>query len=513
MPNDYQAILVAPEIINPRAMPCVGLGFIGAYLASQGIAVRIIDAQFTKEDPLPILRAASPTLVAIGVDSRTIHRGLKIAGHAKRYGHTTMLGGLHVSLIKGKILDFPEVDYGIVGDGEVPTHQLLQALRGERALASVSGLVYRTPDGQVKVNPNTTEAADLDSLPFPDYRLAGIHHFPLYPLVTSRDCPYKCAYCTVGNISHGRFRKRSPESAVEELLQAKERYGIRNFVVVDENFSFDMDRAARFCELLIERRVGLRWTAFEGIRADCLTPEFLALLKRSGCGWVFFGIESAENAVLKKVIKGSRFEHIERAVSLARQGDVRVGGFLIVGLPDSTLDTDLRTIDWATSTLDKMQFWMSTPYYGTSLYNWVLKYATLLREPVGDNIVNSLSTQPFYEMPQYTAAQIKQAHTVASLRTGIDFFFEYLDREAYNRLRWSDRQKSAHQRRLVSVTNRWDPSWLPKIAPSRTFPQIQDPLQAARERKAAGIAEPLPNDFIGGMSTPLRTIHRKGATV
>jgi radical SAM superfamily enzyme YgiQ (UPF0313 family) len=509
MPTNSSAILIAPEIVNPRAMPCVGLGYIGAYLVSRGVEVRVVDAQFTKEDPLPLLRAAKPTLVAIGVDSRTIHRGLRIAAFAKRHGHTTLLGGLHVSLIKKKILDYAEVDFGVVGDGEAPTYQLLEMLAGERPMSAVSGLIYRTADGGTRSNPNVTETDDLDGLPFPDYRLAGINHFPLYPLVTSRDCPYKCAYCTVGNISHGRFRARSAESAVDELVAAKERHRIRSFVVVDENFSFDMDRAHRFCELLIERKVGLRWTAFEGVRADCLTPQFLNVLRRSGCSWVFFGIESAENAVLKKVIKGSRFEHIERAVSLSREHGMKVGGFLIVGLPDSTFTSDLKTIDWATSTLDKMQFWMSTPYYGTSLHNWVLKYAKLLREPVGDNIVNSLSTNPFYEMPQYSAKQIKRAHTIASLRTGIDFFFEYLDRESYNRLRWSEREKSAHKRRLISVAVRWDPSWLPKLAPERAFPIVEDPLEAARRRRANGIFEPLPNDFADRMSSPLRTIHTK----
>src|SRR6185295_13184532 len=72
-------LLIAPEIINPRSMPCVGLGYVGAYLASRGLPVRIVDAQYTKEDPLPVIRASEPTLVAVGVDSRTIERGLRIA--------------------------------------------------------------------------------------------------------------------------------------------------------------------------------------------------------------------------------------------------------------------------------------------------------------------------------------------------------------------------------------------------------------------------------------------------
>lgn len=202
-------------------MPCVGLGYIGAYLKEQGYSVRIIDAQFTKEDPMPALKATPPTLVAIGIDSLTIFRGLNIARKAKEFGHTTLLGGLHVSLIKTRILDFPEVDFGIVGDGEFATIQLIQALEDKREFENVSGLIYREPNGTYRINPNITEEKNLDILPFPDYRLAGVHQIPLYPLVTSRDCPYQCIYCTVGTLSYGRFRARSAENCIDELIFAK----------------------------------------------------------------------------------------------------------------------------------------------------------------------------------------------------------------------------------------------------------------------------------------------------
>lgn len=503
--HDRTILLIAPEIINPRSMPCVGLGYVGAYLASRNLQVRIVDAQHTKEDPIPLLREIPPTLVAIGVDSRTIERGLRLARIAKAHGHVTMLGGLHVSLIKTDILRHDEVDYGIVGDGEAATAQLVEALEGTRAFTDVSGLVYRSSEGHVVANANTTETADLDSLPFPDYRLAGIHEIGMYPLVTSRDCPYKCTFCTVGNISHGRFRQRSPASCVDEILAARQRYGIKSFLVVDENFSVRMDRAYAFCRELIERRVNLPWTAFEGVRADCLTADFIELLKASGCKWVFFGVESAESAVLDKVRKGSKLSHIQRAVDLARSHGLNVGGFLILGLPDSTFERDMRSVDWAVNNLDRCQFWMSIPYYGTKLYEWVKANARLLRQPIGDTLVNSLSTMPFYDTPEYPAGQIKRAHTIASLRTGVSFFYEYLDQESFGRLKWSERQKRAPARKLVNLVCRWDPSWLGRIASGRHFPPVKDPLQLAREEAHRGAArEVLTNDFQEPVGKPVR---------
>lgn len=503
--HDRVVLLIAPEIINPRSMPCVGLGYIGSYLASKGLQVRIVDSQFTKEDPGRALAETPPTLVAIGVDSRTIDRGRRIARMAKHYGHVTLLGGLHVSLIKEAVLDYPEADFGIVGDGEEATWQLVEALEGHRRWDAVSGLVWRE-DGRTRCNVNTTETADLDLLPFPDYRLAGIHHFRLYPLVTSRDCPYKCTYCTVGNISHGRFRSRTPASCIEELRYAKERYGIRGFLIVDENFAVYKNRAYEFCESLVDADLGLPWTAFEGVRADMMNDDFAALLRRSGCRWVFFGIESSENGVLKAVKKGSKLERIERAVKIARKHGLKVGGFLIIGLPESSFEKDMRSIAWATEHLDKCQFWMSIPYYGTALHRWVAANARMLRPPVGDNLVNSLSTMPFYDTPEYPAHEVKRAHVIASLRTGLEFFFEYIDREAYDRMRWSERREAAERRRLLQTAARWDPYWVKNLAGGRELAQAVDPVAASCDAVAIAEEPALTNDFLATLGSPLPLI-------
>jgi radical SAM superfamily enzyme YgiQ (UPF0313 family) len=483
-------------------MPSVGVACIGSYLTKQGISVRIVDSQFRKEDPLPVLRQTPPTLVGISVESRTYARALKIARVAKAHGHTTLLGGLHVSLIREEILDHPEVDYAVVGDGEEPSLQLLQALDGERPLHTVSGLLYRQADGSIGRNPNVTEENDLDQLPVPDYRLAGVRAMNLYPLVTSRDCPFKCNFCTVGQISHGRFRARSAASCVDELEMAKERYGIRGFIVVDENFAYRMDRAKEFCQTLIDRRVNLPWTAFEGVRADCLNEEFLTLLRASGCRWIFFGIETVENAVLKKVEKGGKFEHIRRATEMARRHGFQVGGFLIIGLPGSTYQSDLRAVDWALRTLDKCTFWMAIPYHGTGMYSWVTQQANLLRPPTGPNLINTLSTMPFFETPDYSAGERKRAHTIANLRNGLHYFLDFLDYETRSKLPPHQRTESFQQRRLVEIAQRYDPAYLAQLVPGRTVPPIEDPLAAAVAAQYEGGDEPLPNDLLGNLGTP-----------
>jgi radical SAM superfamily enzyme YgiQ (UPF0313 family) len=378
------------------------------------------------------------------------------------------------------------VDYAIHGDGEIATLKLIEALNGKLSLDQVPGLIYRDAYGGIHVNPTDNGMIDLDALPYPDYRLSGVKQMPLYPLVTSRDCPYSCSFCAIGSISNGRFRARSAESCVDEILIAKERFGIRGFVVVDENFSYDMDRVVRFVQLLNKRAVNLPWTVFEGMRADCIDGAILKLLQASDCRWIFFGVESSDNAVLGNVAKGERFDTIAHAAHLARTHGFRVGGFLIIGLPGSSFKSDMRSLTWTASHLDKAQFWMSIPYYNTRLLEWVRQHARLLREPVGDNLVNSLSTMPFYDTEDYPAFEVKRAHTIASLNTGVDFFFEDLDQYGLNDRLWTEGQRARYRRKFIETVVRWNPSWLPQVAPdssrveachSNGIPDVQRPYR------------------------------------
>lgn len=495
--QEREVLLIAPEIVNLRAMPSVGVAYIGSYLRSKGIRVRIVDAQFQKEDPMTVLRQHEQTLVGVATESRTLDRALKLVRVARAHRHTTLVGGLHVSLVGEDIMRFPEVDYAIAGDGEISTYQLLRALDGESAYSDVPGLIFRHQNGTVRRNVNMASATPLEELPLPDFRLAGVRHMPLYPLVTSRDCPHRCSFCTVGHLSQGRYRARRPATAVNELILAKERYGIRGFIVVDENFALQVDRAMEFCELLIEKRVNLPWTAFEGIRAESLTVEFLKVLRASHCRWIFFGIETVENAVLEAVQKGNRFEHIKRAAELAHAYGLRVGGFLIVGLPDSTFASDMATADWALDNLDRCTFWTAIPYAGTRFHDWVQKNGRQLRPATGPNLINTLSTMPFFETPDYCAHERKQAHTIANVRSGARYFIDFLD--TGNGAQYRDGGGAI--RPLAQLLTRYAPWLLPTVAPRDSFGHFIPPGQPDSEPTEAS-AEPLTNDLLGEVSAP-----------
>ena len=93
---------------------------------------------------------------------------------------------------------------------------------------------------------------------------------------------------------------------VEELVCAQKNYKIRNFEIADDNFTMDIARAKEICRLLINKRLPLKWTCINGIRADRVDDELFKLMRLAGCQGIWFGVETLNREVFQMVNKGRR---------------------------------------------------------------------------------------------------------------------------------------------------------------------------------------------------------------
>ena len=136
--------LISHEIVKINVKPCVGLGYIAAYLQSKEINVEVFDGNYLRQSPYDFLRDKAPGIVGITCESRNFEEAIKIASFAKKRGHITVLGGLHVCLVEGQVLDYPDVDFAITGDGEIPFYKLAETLNEEKNdFNSIPGLIFR----------------------------------------------------------------------------------------------------------------------------------------------------------------------------------------------------------------------------------------------------------------------------------------------------------------------------------------------------------------------------------
>jgi hypothetical protein len=209
----------------------------------------------------------------------------------------------------------------------------------------------------------------------------------------------------VPKINGRKFRRRSPESVIDELRHARKEYVFRDFEFLDDNLTLDVEHAKRVCEALIRADLGVGWYANNGIRADRLDKELTHLMKRSGCKGVAIGVESADDDVLKNIKKGETVDQLRRGILLLKEAGITVGGHFIVGLPGDTLEKVHRSIGFKDEVgLDYAYFNQLVPYPGTELGEWALEHATILVENVTDASHFGKTEQVFMETPEFPKA-------------------------------------------------------------------------------------------------------------
>jgi anaerobic magnesium-protoporphyrin IX monomethyl ester cyclase len=357
-----------------RAGLNTGLAYLAGSLKSAGHDVHVIDFNNCARDEDKRLQALEKAdLIGISVKSFTAGSAAVLAEKARKINKRALIvcGGCHITIDGSEYLRRNQAfDVGVMGEGENAIVDLCKGVPLER----IPGVLFREGDGFVTNEPETIR--DLDSLPYPDYSCfdsIGIYNtgFPYnqYPVLTSRGCPSKCVYCAVPLLSRGRWHARSPESIIDELEKAKQQYRLKCFSIVDDNFTVNIKRAKEFCQRLKETNLGMEWHCSSGIKALGFNDEMAGLMKSAGAAQINFGVETCDPHLFKTIGKGGAFSDITNAISACRKNRIKVGGFFIIGLPQSSKELDLQTVKKARAMKLDIVFWsLLSPYPGTDLY-------------------------------------------------------------------------------------------------------------------------------------------------
>jgi len=388
-----EILLIQPKL-EMHASPPLGLAYIAAVLEKNGITVKIVDLNQRRHKDNPIFRLNNilqeerPKLVGISCLTSYYMEAREIAELVKKYNEDikVVMGGVHPSSLPELTLQDNNVDFVVMGEGELTTLDLFTNLKTEENYESVDGLGFKRR-GKTIINKPRKLIEDLDSLPFPSWHLIPpseyppspqgffLKKYPVAPIITSRGCPYACTFCASNNFWRGRWRARSPENVISEIQMLIEQYGVKEFEILDDNFTLDRKRASKICDELIKSNFNVSWSCSNGIRADRLDRELIRKMRKAGCHQVSFGIESTSQKILNRIQKNITIGQIKRAIKISKEEGLTVGGFFIFGLPYETRNTALKMIKLAKKLdLDWAQFHIFTPLPGsTEFLNWVRK--------------------------------------------------------------------------------------------------------------------------------------------
>jgi len=153
------------------------------------------------------------------------------------------------------------------------------------------------------------------------------------------------SFCDVAPLWGRKAVYRDIASAVEEMILLRDRYGRKGVSIADDTFVLNRDRVRAFCELLIERRVGMEWGCFG--RINLMSEDLVELMARAGCRAIFYGIDSGSPRVLDRTFKELDPSTILPTLEMSARHFECIEASFIWGYPFETYDDFLQTLNLA----------------------------------------------------------------------------------------------------------------------------------------------------------------------
>lgn len=369
--------------------PPLNLATLAAITRKDGFRTEIIDAEFLGWDTrktAEIILEKDFKYVAITAVTMSIHKAAELASLVKKKNKEAVIlvGGVHMTALPiDTMRKHPELDIGVIGEGDETISESLCRLEDGRDLSQVKGLVFRQ-NGNLVVTENRPMLEDLDKLPMPAWDMLPdlrnyfrgptycLDKLPMGLLITSRGCPSHCNFCdrsVTGNV----FRAHSAEYVMGMIREQYHRHGIRGMHIIDSNFILNKKRVRDICKLLKEEKLDFSWSCLA--RVNLVTPEILGLMKDAGCWRIDYGLESGSQRVLDAIHKGITVEQSRQAVKWAKEAGLRVRGFFMLGNPTDTPETIKLTIDFAKSLdIDMFHFTFYSCFPGSTMYKSIRTY-------------------------------------------------------------------------------------------------------------------------------------------
>ncbi|MDD5104096.1 MAG: radical SAM protein [Desulfuromonadaceae bacterium] len=419
-----------------------GLALIAAAFRVRGYAVSIIDALAEGYDVRTWIERNGRRICRIGLSDDALSERLRQTGTgvvgignmftasfsgtsecaeiARRVfpAAKVVLGGVHPSCAPEEAISLAAVDYVICGAGEVAFPELVRHLEGSGGTGMPPG-VYWKESGGFRKSGNPVPIADPDALPLAAYDLLDMQFYRTaaqkdlvsrgesgiftMPIVTSHGCPYKCIFCAAHRLNGRHWRGRSPVRVVDEMELLQKDYGVTSFTIEDSNFSYDVDRAVAICNEIVRRDLRLRWNTPNGLRADRITPQLVAAMRKAGCYEITLAAEHGDQQFLKRVVrKELNLEDIFRAGKIARKEGLAVTCFLMMGFPGETERELAKSVRFghrlALAGIFPL-FFIGAPFPGTAMQAMFIRSGGLPEHSLEPDDYLSSFRVPMMEMP------------------------------------------------------------------------------------------------------------------
>ncbi|MED5331050.1 MAG: radical SAM protein [Planctomycetota bacterium] len=414
-----------PAYLNPTALTALrpslplGLAYIVASARKAGHDVSVIDAVgenptlVVREGPVARLGTATKDIVpqilpetqVVGISAMFTYQWPVVSQliteiKEARPDLLVVGGGEHFTGLPDESLEGCPADILLLGEGEETFVSLLR--RYEKFISKnkedgvdpaphvaewaegLAGAAYRK-DGEIVHEERRARILEIDSIPTPAWDLFDVRGYDdnrlingarpgrTMPILATRGCPYRCAFCSSPSAWTTKWIARDPKLVVDEIQSYVEEYGASNFPFQDLTAILKRNWIIDFCNELIDRNLNITWQLPTGTRCEVVDEEVATLLKKSGSLVLNFAPESGSAKVREKIRKQMTEESLFGAVEAAVNHRLNVACFFLLGFPGDEVSDYKETIRWAKRLarlgVDDLAVGFFFPIPGTQLYN------------------------------------------------------------------------------------------------------------------------------------------------
>jgi radical SAM superfamily enzyme YgiQ (UPF0313 family) len=348
--------------VNREKMPFpvfpLGLAYIASALRGKGHQIEVMDLYFPQEvgvDLKATLHRFQPHLIGISLrnlDNLTYPTSIsylkeveEVVGICRQSTESLLIiGGSGYSLAPQELLQFLDVDFGIVGEGEEIFLQLIISLENGNPISPSPHLLIKGKSFSPKI-----EGARVFPIQSADRSLFETHRYleegGMGNIQTKRGCPFSCIYCTYPLLEGKKVRLRKVGEVVEEIQHLVEDR-VDYIYFVDDIFNYPPSFAESLCREMVQRKIYVKWSAF--VNPGFLSEMLLQWMKEAGCVGIEFGTDSGSSIMLQNYKKSFSREDIIQSSRNCSKLNINYCHYLLFGGPgedEKTIEESFQLMD------------------------------------------------------------------------------------------------------------------------------------------------------------------------
>ncbi|MFH0702549.1 MAG: radical SAM protein [bacterium] len=291
---------------------------------------------------------ADVDFVCISATTVQAPRAYQISEEFRKRGKTTIIGGMHASLLPDEAQNY--ADSIFIGEAEGLWTEVLHDFN----------------QGNLKPRyQNLANKLDITHIPSPNLTKLSLDRYEVVfrPVQTTRGCPHNCDYCSVTKFFGKSYRYRSIDDIVREIEQLDSKF----VFFVDDNIAANPQRAKKLFKAITP--LNIKWTS-QCCMSIAYNDELLESARESGCVNLMLGLESLSAQSLQTVNKSiNKVNDYFYIIDKIHNYGITVMAFMIFGFDyddETVFDKTIKFVD--NVKIDFPCYWILTPYPNTPLY-------------------------------------------------------------------------------------------------------------------------------------------------